>query len=36
LVKILPDTTHHTIVGPALAKGLRFLIAPEARRAETF
>jgi predicted alpha/beta superfamily hydrolase len=36
MVKVLPDTTHHTIIGPALAKGLRFLIAPEARRMETF
>lgn len=36
LVSVLPRTTHHTIVGAGAARGMRFLIAPEDRRAETF
>lgn len=36
LVRVVPDTTHHTISGYAFAQGLRFILAPEERRAETF
>jgi len=36
LVSVLPRTTHHTIVGAGVARGMRFLIAPEDRRSETF
>jgi predicted alpha/beta superfamily hydrolase len=36
LVSVLPGTTHHTIVGTAVTRGLRYLIAPDDRRAETF
>ena len=35
-VCVLPGTTHHTIVGTAVTRGLRYLIAPEDRRSETF
>lgn len=35
-VSVLPRTTHHTIVGAGVAQGMRFLIAPEERRSETF
>jgi predicted alpha/beta superfamily hydrolase len=35
-VAILPKTSHHTIIGPALTAGLQFLISPPERRAETF
>jgi len=36
LVSVLPGTTHHTIVGAGVARGMRYLIAPEDRRTETF
>ena len=36
LVSVLPGTTHHTIVGTGVARGMRYLIAPEDRRSETF
>ena len=36
LVSVLPGTTHHTIVGAAATRGMRYLVAPEERRAETF
>ena len=36
LVSVQPSTTHHTIVGAGLTRGLRYLIAPEDRRSETF
>jgi predicted alpha/beta superfamily hydrolase len=35
-VSVLPRTSHHTIIGPALTQGLQFLISPPERRAETF
>ena len=35
-VSIVPGATHHTILGEAMARGLRFLIAPDNRRRETF
>lgn len=35
-VSVLPRTTHHTIVGAGVAQGMRFLIAPDERRSETF
>jgi predicted alpha/beta superfamily hydrolase len=36
LVSVLPGTTHHTIVGAAATRGMRYLVAPEERRSETF
>jgi predicted alpha/beta superfamily hydrolase len=36
LIRVVPGTTHHTISGYAFAQGLRFILAPEERRAETF
>ena len=35
-VSVLPRTSHHTIIGPALTQGLQFLISPSERRMETF
>jgi predicted alpha/beta superfamily hydrolase len=35
-VAVLPKTSHHTIIGPALTRGLQFLISPAERREETF
>ena len=35
-VVVLPNTSHHTILGPALTQGLQFLISPPNRRSETF
>ncbi len=35
-VSVLPRTTHHTILGAGAAQGMRFLIAPDERRSETF
>jgi predicted alpha/beta superfamily hydrolase len=36
LIRVVPNTTHHTISGYAFAQGLRFILAPEDRRTETF
>ncbi|MBL8268883.1 alpha/beta hydrolase [Steroidobacter sp.] len=35
-VSVLPRTTHHTIVASGVAQGMRYLIAPDERRSETF
>jgi predicted alpha/beta superfamily hydrolase len=35
-ISILPRTSHHSVLGPALAQGLQFLISPPDRRSETF
>jgi predicted alpha/beta superfamily hydrolase len=35
-VSILPKTSHHTVLGPAITQGLQFLISPPERRSETF
>jgi hypothetical protein len=35
-ISVLPKTSHHTIIGPALTQGLQFLISPPERRSETF
>jgi hypothetical protein len=35
-ISVLPRTSHHTIIGPALTQGLQFLISPPERRSETF
>jgi predicted alpha/beta superfamily hydrolase len=35
-INVLPRTSHHTVLGPALTQGLQFLISPPERRSETF
>jgi predicted alpha/beta superfamily hydrolase len=35
-VRVLPDESHHTILATGASLGLRFLIAPESKRSETF
>ena len=35
-VRVLPNESHHTILAPAIASGLQFLLSPERKRAETF
>jgi predicted alpha/beta superfamily hydrolase len=35
-VRVLPNESHHTILAPAIASGLQFLLSPEKKRAETY
>lgn len=35
-VSVLPNTSHHTILGSGITQGLEFLISPADRRSETF
>jgi hypothetical protein len=35
-VSVLPEQSHHSIVAPAASLGLRFLLSPEEKRAETY